>query len=393
MRGIELSADFAGSKIENKSFSSKEIFSNANQSFYEKISEKGRDFVDSVYEGIHKIPLVNRVAAKLEIAYDNKLIDYHDAKASDHKFKLDNYSDIINSLEESKEDLYDGIKELKAMGISGSDSLLKKIDKIDKKIEKLSLKKEKYQNKFDASEEKKESFIEDRDAVADRMIAKYEEKLDPLQEKIDDLQSIYDETELDRSSLRIKHRAAKEELAEIDQIRLNIQRALKNINYSERKVNKEKSIKELKKVIAQTNSKMDAEKNALNKKLSGISKKIDKVLAKASPYKNRVKEFQNLKINKRFHTDSLAESKIDKIRTEQTVEKKVEKGPRFAVQDFILSWNTKITKKYGSDSRFLVNETDFSNETSFEMDFPIKKEEFVKTLKQYLRLKKVIKSA
>lgn len=100
--------------------------------------------MSKLYEGMYKIPVVNRAVAKMEIAYNQFWIDTKEEKAVELKGKMDSLDLQKNAISQSKK-ILSIMDDFKKNGNPGFTSLQLKIKDIEKKEEKISNKKDSLQ--------------------------------------------------------------------------------------------------------------------------------------------------------------------------------------------------------------------------------------------------------
>jgi len=274
------------------------IFLNSeNQSFLSRMSEGGKKLANQAYEGLYKIPGVNRVVGKLEITYNQFWIDKHEEKAVDFKNKMDGLALKASAFEQSKKEIESAIEDLKSQNIPGVEyeSLQLKIKIIDQQKINLLNEKDKAQSKFEARENKAKLYINERDRVADKFIGRYNEKLKPMEKEIENLQTCKDQVDLDIAVTEVKH---KEQIAKLDGIekrKAQVEEALRKTGMSEKEIGKFEAIKTLAGFLADSREKIRLEKENLAQRKAKINEKIARVDAKANPYRDKREEFTRVK--------------------------------------------------------------------------------------------------
>ena len=151
---------------ELKEVEEKKVISYDSKSIFEKMSDKAKKIASAVYEGVYQMPVANRIVGKMEIAYNQKIIDIYDKKMAKRKNKLDAIDYCLNIFETAEKELPEFKKELEKEGVPGTASLEIQLKKIAQQKEEFLNKRDKIQTKFEAKENKRDLFIEKRDAVA-----------------------------------------------------------------------------------------------------------------------------------------------------------------------------------------------------------------------------------
>ena len=166
-----------------------------NLDFWEKMSAGAKGVMGKMYDGLNKIPVVNRFVAKVEIAHNQNKADKKETKQT----RLVNKYNSLNSkggfLEEAQRARENALKTLEAGGIISKD-LTKDKHKLEKQKNKIEYKKDKLQSRVEKLEKKKSLFVNKRDASAERMIHFYEKKLEPIEASLERLETKRDKAEL-----------------------------------------------------------------------------------------------------------------------------------------------------------------------------------------------------
>lgn len=406
---------------ENKSQEIAEIVSaflnSENQSFWGRMSEGGKKLVSQAYEGFYKIPGVNRVVGKLEIAYNQFWIDKHEEKAVDFKNKMDGLDLKAGAFEQSKKEIESVIEDLKSQNIPGVESLQLKIKVIDQQKINLLNEKDKAQSKFEARENKAKLYTNERDRVADKLIGNYNEKLKPMEKELENLQTCKDQVDLEITVTEVKHKERTAKLDGIEKRKTQVEEALRRTGMSEKEIRKFEAVKTLDGFLNQGREYIRLEKENLAKRKAEINAKIAKVDAKANPYRDkreefaRVKEGRPLKINvptrergqefigtEETTSHTRAEnSGYESPRTyeressveteEETVEEDKE---RLKTLNYISGWNSYLQEKYGKKlPGELIDPKDFLRSTRLSAEHKLDFKDFKNILTKYYKFRKI----
>jgi chromosome segregation ATPase len=271
------------------------VLSPENKSFFRRMSEGGVKIANQVYEGLYKIPGVNRVIGKIEIAYNQFWIDRHQEKITNLKEKIDSLDLRINALDQSKKEIESVIENLKQQNVPGVESLQIKLQDIDRQKAALLNEKDKVQSKFEAMDNKLKLYTNERDRVADKLIGRYEEKLNPLEAELERLQTFRDQVDSMVASTEERHKELLAHLAEIEKKKTQIEDALRRTGMSEKKIRKFEAIKKLEEYLLEVQEKMRLEKENLAWRKVEINRRIAEVDAKANPYRDKREEFVRVK--------------------------------------------------------------------------------------------------
>jgi len=388
-----------------------------NQSFWGRMSEGGKKIASQAYEGLYKIPGVNRVVGKLEIAYNQFWVDRHEEKGVEFKNKMDGLGLKSEVFEQSKKEIESVIENLKQQNIPGVESLELKVKVIDQQKINLLNEKDKVQSKFEARENKTKLYTNERDRVADKLIGRYEEKLKPMEKELENLQTCKDQADLVIAVTEVKH---KEQIAKLDGIekrKTQVEEALRRTGMSEKEIRKFEAVKTLEGFLSQGRENIRTEKENLSRRKAEINAKIAKVDAKANPYRDkreefaRVKEGRPLKINvptrergqefkgtEETTSHTRAEnSGYESSRTyeressveaeEETVEEDKE---RLKTLDYISGWNSYLQEKYGKKlPGELIDPKDFLRSTRLSAEHKLDFKDFKNILTKYYKFRKI----
>lgn len=391
------------------------FLSSENQGFLSGMSEGGKNIASQVYEGLYKIPGVNRVVGKMEIAYNQFWMDRHEEKAVGFKNKMDGLDLNIGSFDQSKKEIESVIGNLKQQNIPGVESLQIKLRDIDRQKMDLLNEKDKAQSKFEARENKMKLYANERDEVADRFISRYNEKLEPMEKELENLQTCKDQIELVVAVTEAKHNEQAAKLGDIEKRKTQLEEALRRTGMSEKEIRKLEAVKALNGILAQGHERMRAEKENLARRKAEINEKIAKVDRRANPYRDKRGEFMRVKEGRPIKMDvktrergtefkgeeeARAHTRKESSRTDYSAaeEARVEAGTettegdkeRLTILSYVSGWNTYLREKYGKDSsKERVNPKDFIQEARLSGDYKLDFKYFKNILAEYYKFKKM----
>jgi len=276
-------------KVENS-------FSPENKGFFNRISEGAKEMAHSAYEGLYKIPGVNKVVGKMEIAYNQFWIDKNEEKKAGLRDKLNGFDRKTSALDKSKSDAEDLMRRMKIEDKNiPTGSLLLKLKEWDKQKADLLNKRDAVQTKFEARENKVKLFTNERDRIADKLIGHYNEKLGPLEKNLSDLNTSRDELELTFAVAEMRHRDKTVELDKLDKEKTRLEGLLRETGMSDRQIKDFESVKYMDESIASGREEIRLEKELLAKKEREIEIKIAKAEEKANPFRDKKNEFIRVK--------------------------------------------------------------------------------------------------
>lgn len=398
-----------------------DFLSSENQGFFHKMSEGGKKLAGQAYEGLYKIPGVNRIVGKIEIAYNQFWVDRHEEKAVGFKSKMDGLNLKVGAFDQSKKEIESLVENFKKQGVPGVESLSLKLKDIDQQKMDLLNQKDKAQSKFEARENKMKLYTNERDRVADKLISRYNEKLEPMEKELENLQTYKDQTDLLVAVTEVKHNEQIARLGGREKQKRQVEEALRGTGMSEKEIKKFEGVKVLEEFLAQGREKLKIEKENLAKKKAEINQKIAKVDAKANPYRDkreeftRVKEGRPIKMNvetrqrgQEFkgeeetgsHTREQrsessyttgGESSSEVSAEEEIVETKEDKE-RLKTSSYVSGWNTYLQEKYGKGKvppNEMVDQKDFLKMTRLSVDYKLDFKDFKNILAKYYKFRKM----
>lgn len=389
-----------------------QLLSADNRGFFRKMSDGGREIAGRFYETLYKIPVVNRVVGKMEIAYNQFWTDRHQDKAVALKTKMDGIDRDIKINEQAKNRAESSIAEMKERNMPGVESFQKMLQEVERRMARLSNEKDKIQSKFEARDDKIKSYTNERDGIADRLINYYGEKLKPMEVELEQLQTCQDEIGL---LIAVEEGKNREQLARIDDSErqaIEMEASMRSEGVSERKI--KQNTKLFRKVIAEGRAMLESRKKDLLIRRGTIGKRIMKVNVKANPYRDKQEEFIRVKNNRPIDI-SVPEREGEKeftgreemrahFRKERSREEEIflggreqregkspeikESDERFTVSDYIEHWNEYLKKRHRNSAEF-IQEKDFFAVTKLSERGKLEIRDFKNILGWYLRFKKL----
>lgn len=408
--------EFKENKSQETAETASTFLNSENQGVLGRISEGGKKIASQVYEGLYKIPGVNRVVGKLEIAYNQFWIDKHEEKAVQFKNKMDGLGLKSEAFEQSKKEIESVIQDLKQQNIPGVESLELKIKVIDQQKINLLNEKDKVQSKFEARENKTKLYTNERDRVADKLIGRYNEKLEPMEKELENLQTCKDQADLIITVTEVKHKEQAEKLDNIEKRKTQVEEALRRTGMSEKEIRKFEAVKTLDGFLNQGRENIRIEKENLAKRKAEINQKIAKVDAKANPYRDKREEFARVKEGRPLKIEvptrergrdftgteettphTRAESSRSEysssyerespVETEEVVEEDKE---RLNTVSFISGWNAYLQEKYGKKlPGEMIDPKDFLRSTRLSAEHKLDFKDFKNILTKYYKFRKI----
>ena len=388
-----------------------------NKGFFGRMSERAKNLADKVYEGLYKIPGVNRVVGKLEIAYNNHWIKNHEEAKSHYKNKMDELDLEAGRFGQSKRELESSIEDLKLQNAPGVASLQLEIRIIDQKIINLKNEKDIAQSKFEARENKTKIYTNERDRVANKFIEGYDKKLQPLEKTLENLETCKDQADLDIAVMEAIHNTLEAKAKISEETKREIENTYRNLGRTEKDIKNIGAVRELKSFLAKDSKNRRLEKEKLLKVKAEINKKIAGVNAEANPYRDKRERFVRIKGVRPIEMDvSIRERGIEHKDTEEITsgtraensggyessrtyeressieaeEETEEDKERLKTQDYISGWNSYLQEKYGKKlPGELINPRDFLISTRLSAEYIMDFKDFKNILTKYYKFRKI----
>lgn len=374
-----------------------ESLSADNKGFFSRMSEAGRNLAHQAYEGLYKIPGVNRIVGRLEIAYNQAWMDRHQEKAAALKGRMDSLDVRSGTLDKSSQEIETVIADLKQRGMSGIESLQLKVEENTRKKLDLETQRDNLQSRLEARNDKMRLYGENRDRIADRFIGKYDEKLRPMETQLESLQTRKDEAELSLAVAQAKHKAEAEKLDDLTKSKAQIEEALRKTGMSERQIAGFEAVKNLGDIISRGREKIRTEGIAIAEKKTAIDRRIAAVEASANVYRNKQKEFTRVKERKPLEVkpgekkepEAKEEKSAAASSTPERVPEKAREKEQQTVEGLIFGWNNFLKEQADYRSEDLISLDDFSKATGLSGEFSMDLPDFKDILGKYLKVKKL----
>lgn len=376
-----------------------EIFNSENKKLHDELPPKGKKMTERIYDFIYKIPGINRVVGKLEIAYNQSKADKNLKVNAGLKAQMEKMSQEIAVLDGTKKELSNLTSQFEKQG-SGLESVVLslsvKVNDLDTKRNNLLEKKEKIQDEFEERENKIKLHTAEINRVADTLIERYNKSIEPLKKELDSLQLAEDKIGLDESVFNALHEEQKTKLDIISNKGLELIAVLKKTGMSDKEIQNFGAIKSLEKLATEGIAKIDKEKAEIAAKRSELVAKIEKTKTKAGIYEGKVKEFESLK----YDTPILLDKPIHRVKDEGIITEKSaepayresahEAYNRLDVGSYINRWNTFLTEKYGSqDDNDFVKMNDFMRDTGLSRSAKLDSKNFKNILSKYYKYARI----
>ncbi len=398
------------------------VLSSENQNFFRRMSDKGREIVGHVYQRLHNVPVVDRTIAKMEVAYNQAWADRNEEKAVRQKEKVDSYNSRIESLNLAEKHMNSLVERMKTEG-RPTERMELEIKKLEREKEKLAYKKDKAETKLEERSERVKKYSERRDGAADKVIDSFNEKLKPIEQELGPLKDYRDRIDLEIAVTKARHKEKLRELSELEKQKREIEEGLRQGGLSERKIGRNKILKEIEKQIREGRHEIRQEQENLERKRQAINERILEVEAGFNHYKTkqekfiRVKERRPIKFEKSEEKGDKESGTVEELETtkESKKEKKddrkkggggeekkesalpresksekesAEDKRRWSIVEYLKEWNKFLNRTYKKENAMPVNIEDFLKTTEMSEDTRLDFEDFRDILREYLKVKK-----
>ncbi len=267
------------------------------KSFFGGMSERGKSVAQTLYEGVYKIPGVQRLAGKMEISYNQFFVDRHEGKAINLREQATSLSPRIEAIDLAAKETAAAIETLRSMGAPGLAGLERKALDFDQQKLDLILTQNSLNEQADSRVGRMEQFKGKRDLIADRLIDIYGEKMSPIEKRLDSLGGNLQLAETQAEITRAEHEQQLRTLTQLEGKRDTIAKLLGTAGLSERDVARHEVIKLIDKQIAAGREKVRAEDERMKQALTTLNGRVASTTQRVNGYRTRQQEFENLKRN------------------------------------------------------------------------------------------------
>jgi DNA repair exonuclease SbcCD ATPase subunit len=356
------------------------ILNRDNRSFFDRISEGGREIFTRFYRKIYETPVANRIVGKLEIAYDNFWINLHQNEALKLQGERTKLEARISAIEESRRELEALVKDFTSFNLPGAEKLNVKMQELEKQKANLMTRRDEILSDLETTQRRIDLYTERRNLIADRLIGYYQERLKPIEAELRNLQNLRGECDLLIEATDIRHRQMEDSLFRMEERRIKLEEALRNAGFSEKSI--KEATKDIMETIDRTRERLRREREALEERRARINERIMKAEDRANRYKDKQEEFARIRGIEPLRIDipKRREEFIESLRNKY--ESELEQEPFPTIEEYIKAWNALYSKQ-----EFLkIDFRDFSRKTLWRNSFRVNWQEFSRILLRYLTL-------
>ncbi|MEI8249422.1 MAG: hypothetical protein WCG07_02920 [Candidatus Taylorbacteria bacterium] len=372
-----------------------------NKGFFSRVSEKIESVRSSLYEGMYKIPGINKIVAKMEIAYNQVGINGNQEVAVQLKGQADSLSSRIQSLEKTKQDIITAAENLKNKGMPGSERILLKLQGLDSEKNDLLGKRDKIQSKFEAKQNRIKEYTGARDAVAGRLIESYNKKLEPINAAVETLRKDKEQLGFTGAVMEVRHQQKNEEIAGFEAHRAEIEEGLRAAGITSDSEIKFYT-KELTDAITQGRAEIKKDKEAFEKEQKRIDSAIAQKTEEGNPYRDAREEFVrvthmrpiDVRMEKRtigepYEQTESASSSGSEGQNNEINQESGKKPERLPVGVAIEEWNKLLKTKNEKTIPAIDSKEFFTLAKGVTKDFGVNLKEFKTLIGSYYKLKGV----
>lgn len=378
------------------------------QSRLASMAEGAKRTAKSIYEGVYRVPGLNRLVGKMETAWNQSRIDKHGEKNEQINLAIRGIDAEIASIDSSVGGLNESLKELSALGVGNISKMERTVEVMLSRRDKLITKREKARFASELHNQSIEDFTQKRDAVSERLVGFYESRLEPINNCIEGLEKSQLTLETQKSILEVDHANSQRKLDALQAKRDQMADALKRAGFFEQFAAKG-GLAELDAVIQRGQEKISSERAALDAQERDISNKIQAAKLAARPFQDKQKEFQRIKQRMSQKTPVAPEfnrpepARFAATETSFTAtethfpdtfesfadEEEIIEEPRHSIKEFVTLWNEHLKETYESDEvllkRMSIDYESFLKRTRWNDNTGLDTEQFRKVIANYYR--------
>ncbi len=359
---------------------------NENQTRFDVMPERKKGLLGRIYEGLYKIPGVNKIVGKLEIAYNNIHINGLTNKERKLQEEIDEIDKEIKLSEKSREIVQSFIIDAKSKGAPVT-ALEKDMFSTARRIEDLSREKADLQEESQEQREKRDLYINKRNEVADKLINYYDEKIKPMEKELDNLQGLKSQLDLRFIATEITHKKQKTDLRDIEEKMAHIMQSWSEEGRSEGAI--KKTLKDLERYLARGKESIEKEENKLFDEQAEIENDVAEANRLVALYKEKRDEFVRIKENRPIEVkkDIKADQSLKGVPLTESIFADKAKE-RLSAESYIARWNEYLQSGNNTESlKTTIDLKDFLETTKWSNNFVLDFEDFKKIIPAYYRSK------
>lgn len=390
-----------------------------NKGFFSNLGEKAKKLAGWAWESMNKVPGVNKIIGKVQIAYHSFWMGRHEEKNKGYAETVSKTEDELHAIEKSFSEITKALEALKTESGSNLTSVEEKLAKIGADRDSLKIKRDYFDAKLYEGNEKMKGYMDSRDKVVDRLAGQYDEKLKPLEGQMEELTTAEDELDMFEAVAEFKNKKSTDRLNSIEMKKGDLEKALMKSGMSEKEVAKFEAIVILNKDIKEGRENLKKEQLDMTKKKALIVAKIAQTQTKIKGIKDKRGKITSIKDNKVSPVEvpePTVEGEVIGSNTEvggeaitasaegtegeagienELASESTEKEPEFKLKDFINSYNEFVKKEFPKDHdpKEIVNGLEFASKNKIKLEQEMDFKSFQKILGKYYKFIKLPKPA
>ncbi len=322
------------------------------------MSGGARSLIRRAFESIYRVPFINRMTAKLGIAYNEIWMQRHEKKAAQKRDKVSNLDNQIDAIQQSIQEMSNERERAQQENAAGTAPLISNIRKGEKRLRKLRKKRDKAQSKFEKRDNKMSTYANRRDGIADKLIHRYDEKLRPFEDRMERQRQAVYRLEMDQAVMAERHDREMQRLDRIKQLRDQRWDNLRQAGVSERQANK--SVEWQDDRMRSIRDSIEAERRQLEDRKARIDKQMARIDKKANRRRDIQDTYKRVKERRPLRTTTTDRERTPDIRERESVsdhvgeraggEQQERRRESRTVSDFVENWNTYLSNEVGEDN-------------------------------------------
>lgn len=359
-----------------------EILNEENKNYLETgLAQKGKRFFSGLYEKLDRIPVINKLAGKMAIAYNEKFAKINEKSTNEISGKISESDQKLKQFAEIEHQLKTVLAQLEGDNLPGTEKIRTSLRRIENKRKKEESRNKESRGKLAEKIESYKSFINERNRIADGLIDFYEKKMLPVKEKLDELNKEQNRLGAVGLAQEIRSDTHRLKIDELEKKKNSIIEVLKKAQMTDKEIEKFAAIKSINSAIERINKDIEKKDKELEKKINKISRKIDSKNNKYKKVEEKKITFDKIKLGEQIDFSELEDKSKEKFDIKEVIidtsddnESSVEKDRR-SLDKFAKLWNlyvAKVSDKENSipfiDTADLMKTLEITQPQSFSVD-------------------------
>lgn len=360
---------------------------------FDRLKDWAKEKVVSLYEKVgtrYEESWIGSVTAekgaglfnRIEAAFNDKLMKWHEDKAIGIAQKLDSAKNRFSGFENGKKLLEQSLENYRQGGISSiaaEASIKKQMREFNEKMAMAQAEVNKYQSKLESRNNKMAGYVNARDRACDNLINRYDEKLRPWEAQIESMKKCSEDLNAEIERVNFKRDQTKKQIDDFSQkyqrfmSRRDMKAALSGLTMQLEDWNKQIDM------IAERKSVMDGRLSRAEDRANVYRDKKSKIAGYTKGRPIMPETGERTRAEYHGEKEEIKTEGEEDIATES--EKEGEPQEDIAIQDWLKKWNEYLKEKNVPEGD-LINESVWQNWIG-RTDSPADFKEFKKSLDQY----------